>query len=305
MWLIIAIVFVVLMLGLTKNQWNPTPNDIDMGRLAGNLAKFVPLGILIAVAITSFKDCVVVVPAGHRGVIFDRLQGGIQSKQLNEGMNIILPFVQEATLIDVRVQKEEFEATAASKDLQNVRTKVALNFSPIPEMVPIIFQSYGLGYTEKVVHPAVQEALKAATARYTAEELITRREEVKGQIHEILTRHVGQAHLKLAETFITDFEFSPEFARAIEAKQIAEQQALKAKRDLDRIKIEAEQNVAQAKAEAEGLRMQREAITPQLIELRKIEAQKLAIEKWDGKMPNIVPSNAMPLLDLGALKATR
>ncbi len=303
MWFIVAAMFVVVMMALTRNQWNKG-TEIDVAQMTRNLAKFFVMGIGAALIVTFISDSVVIVPAGHRGVIFDRFKG-IQSKQLNEGMNFIIPFLQESTLFDVRVQKVEFEATAASKDLQSVRTKVALNFNPVPEEVPNIFREYGLGYTEKVVHPAVAEALKAATARYTAEELITRREEVKTQIHDILTKHVSQAHLRLVETYITDFEFSPEFAHAIEAKQIAEQQALKARRDLDRIKIEAEQKLAGARAEAEGLRLQKEAITPQLIELRKVDAQKLAIEKWDGKMPTVMTGDNTPFLNLGNVGGTR
>jgi regulator of protease activity HflC (stomatin/prohibitin superfamily) len=300
MWFILAVVFVVVMLVLTRRQWNPRADEIDIPVLTRKLAKYFTVGLLVAFFMTFLEDAVVIVPAGHRGVIFDRFKG-IQSKQLNEGMNFIIPFAQEATIFDVRVQKVEFDATAASKDMQSVRTKVALNYHPIPEEVPNIFKQYGLGYGDKVVHPAVQEAVKAATARYTAEELITKREEVKTQIHEILTRHVGQAHLRLVETYITDFEFSSEFAHAIEAKQIAEQQALKARRDLDRVKIEAEQKVAQARAEAEGLRMQKEAITPQLVELRKIEAQKLAIEKWDGKLPNVMMGQSTPFVNVSDL----
>jgi prohibitin 2 len=107
------------------------------------------------------------------------------------------------------------------------------------------------------------------------------------------------------DTYITDFDFSPEFARAVEAKQIAEQQAFKARRDLDRIKIEADQKIAQARAEAESLRMQRDAITSNLIELRKIEAQKLAIEKWDGKLPSMMLGNATPLVDLNQFSGKR
>lgn len=302
MWFMIAVIFVVVMMLITRTQWNPRGETIEVSALTRNLSKFFLIGIVIAFGLTFLQDSVVVVPAGHRGVVFDRFKG-LQQRALGEGMNIITPFVQDATLFDVRVQKVEFDATAASKDLQSVRTKVALNFQPSAELIAEIYKNYGLDYTEKVVHPAVQEALKAATARYTAEELITRREEVKTQIHDILAKHMLTANLTLLETYITDFEFSREFASAIEAKQIAEQQALKAKRDLDRIKVEAEQKLAGARAEAEGLRLQKEAITPQLIELRRIDAQKLAIEKWDGKLPETVLGDNTPMLNLGSLNA--
>lgn len=300
MWFVLAVIFVAIMMVITRNQWNPKGSDILVSELTRNLAKYLVMGLLAAFGLTFLQDSVVVVPAGYRGVIFDRFKG-IQSTQLNEGMNFVIPFAQDATLFDVRIQKVEFTATAASKDMQSVHTKVALNFNIVPEQVSSVFKEYGLGYAEKVVHPAVQEAVKAATARYSAEELITKREEVKGQIHDILAKHMGQAHLRLVETYITDFDFSQEFSRAIESKQIAEQQVLKSKRDLERVIIESDQKVAQAKAEAQGLKMQKEAITPQLLELRKIEAQKLAIEKWNGEMPSVMMGDSTPLINLGSL----
>lgn len=302
MWFVIAMLFVLVMMVLTRNQWFPRGAGLDVGQMLASFFKFFAVGIVGAFVLTFLFECLVIVPAGHRGVIFDRFKG-VQQKQLEEGFNLIIPFIQEATLIDVRIQKVEFDATAASRDLQSVHAKVALNCQVIPEKVSSLFQVYGVEYNEKVIHPALQEAVKATTARYTAEELITKREEVKNQIHELLQSHMSPAHLKLVETYITDFEFSPEFSRAIESKQIAEQQALKAKRDLDRIKIESEQKVAQASAEAEGLRMQREVLTPQLVELRRIDAQKLAIEKWDGKLPSVILGDSMPMINLSDFPA--
>lgn len=300
MWFVLAVVFVVVMLGVRHSVWNPRGTDIDVPALTRLLAKYFLVGLTAAFFLTFVQDSVVIVPAGSRGVVFDRIKG-VKNTQLNEGISFIVPFLQEATLFDVRVQKAEFDSSAASKDLQSVRTKVALNFSLIPEEVPSVFRQVGADFTEKIVHPAVQEVVKAATARFTAEELIIKREDVKNQIQDLLRSHLANAHLRLIETYITDFDFSPEFSRAIEAKQIAEQDALKAKRDLDRIKIEAEQKVAQARAEAEGLRLQREAITAQLLELRKIEAQKLAIEKWNGVLPQTMMGDAVPFINMGSI----
>ncbi|MBI4678925.1 MAG: prohibitin family protein [Elusimicrobia bacterium] len=247
---------------------------------------------------------VVVVPPGHRGIIFNKISG-IRQAALAEGFNVVIPVIEYVTLMDVRVQKDTYEASAASKDMQTVHTKVALNFHPAPESAPRIFQEVGLGYSERIIHPAVQEAVKATTARFTAEELITRREDVKKLIRELVEHQIKSFNIKVDELYITDFDFSKQFAEAIEMKQIAEQQALKAKRDLDRIRIEAEQKVASARAEAEALKMQKEAISAQLIQLRQVEMQKLAIEKWDGKMPEVMMSGqgggATPLLNLNAL----
>jgi regulator of protease activity HflC (stomatin/prohibitin superfamily) len=264
-----------------------------LGRVGGGLLALALLGGIAA-------SSVVIVPPGHRGVIFNRVSG-IKQTALNEGLNFVMPVLEQAILMDVRVQKDSYDATAASKDLQTVHTKVALNYRPVPEAVPHLYSEVGYDYSDRVIHPAVQEAVKATTARFTAEELITHREEVKKIIQELVAGYISKVNIRVEELYITDFDFSRQFSEAIESKQIAEQTALKAKRDLDRIKIEAEQKVASARAEAESLKMQKDAITPQLIQLRQVEMQRLAIEKWDGKMPVTMMGASTPLLNLNAL----
>lgn len=252
----------------------------------------------VVFALSQIAGSIVIVGAGERVVVFDKFTG-VKKVALGEGFHLITPFVQDAITFDVRVQKEEFETTAASKDLQDVSTKVALNVHPIPEEVPAIYQKYGKDYAEKVVHPAVQESVKAVTARFTAEELITKRETVKNEIQAQLAVFLKQADLVLDETYVTNFKFSEDFSKAIEGKQIAEQEALKAKNTLEQVKIEAEQKIANARAEAEGLRLQKEQITPSLLALRRIEANVKAIEKWDGKLPNtIMGGGAVPFINM-------
>jgi len=298
MLLLIALAIIVtLMWTSRKLWWDDQKGDIDWGIFATKLGKYVLLFIPLAIVVTAVKNSVVLVPAGHRGVIFDKF-AGVRQNSLKEGFNFITPYLQEAILFDVRVRKSEFDASAASKDLQTVHTKVALNFHPEADAVHELYRSIGIDYAEKVIHPAIQEAVKATTALYTAEELITKREEVKKHIHEILQRQLIPMKLLVTDTYITDFDFSSEFARAVEAKQVAEQQAFKAKRDLERIKIEADQKIAQAQAEARSLALQRDAVTPNMIELRRIEAQRLAIEKWDGHLPTTMMGGATPFVDV-------
>jgi regulator of protease activity HflC (stomatin/prohibitin superfamily) len=299
MWFTIAVVLVLAVMVLKwKSFIDPKTRAPQIGLVTVALAKYMALALVGAFFLTFTMDTVVVVPAGHRGVIFDVFKG-VKPEPLKEGMNFIVPFVQEASVVDVRVQKVEFNAAAASKDLQTVHAKIAVNMHPEPNSVAVLFREVGFAYAEKIIQPAVQEVLKASAARYTAEELITKREQVKQIIHDELARVLKKSNIQLLETYLTDFEFSSEFAKAIESKQVAEQQALKAKRDLDRIKIEAEQQVAKARAEAEGLRMQKEAITSQLLELRRIEMQKNAIEKWDGHMPQVMMGGTTPFIDMG------
>jgi regulator of protease activity HflC (stomatin/prohibitin superfamily) len=299
--LFLAVVVTALVVLSKRSQWFDG-RTVDAEALTGIVTRVGGSLLILALIIGVAAGSVVIVPPGHRGVIFNRVSG-IKQVALNEGMNFVMPVLEQAILMDVRVQKDTYDATAASKDLQTVHTKVAMNFRPVPEMVPKLYSEVGWDYSDRVIAPAVQEAVKATTARFTAEELITHREDVKKIIQELVEKYVTKVNIRIEELYITDFDFSRQFSEAIEAKQIAEQTALKAKRDLDRVKIEADQKIATARAEAESLKMQREAITPGLIQLRQVETQKLAIEKWDGRMPSVMlgSGGATPLLNLQSL----
>lgn len=299
-YIFLAVVVTALVTLSKRSQWWDG-RTVDAEVLTSIVTR-VGVGMLsLAVLVGIVAGSVVIVPPGHRGVVFNRVSG-IKPTALGEGLGFVMPVLEQAILMDVRVQKDTYDATAASKDLQTVHTKVAMNFRPVPEMTPKLYSEVGWDYSDRVIAPAVQEAVKATTARFTAEELITHREEVKKIIQELVEKYISKVNIRVEELYITDFDFSRQFAEAIESKQIAEQTALKARRDLDRIKIEAEQKVASARAEAEGLRMQKEAITPQLIQLRQVEMQRLAIEKWDGRMPVTMMGGATtPLLNLNAL----
>jgi regulator of protease activity HflC (stomatin/prohibitin superfamily) len=164
-----------------------------------------------------------------------------------------------------------------------------------------MYSNIGLNYNERVIDPAVKESFKAAAARYTAEELISKRETLKTEVRNYLRDRLQIFGVVVVELSITDFEFSQEFNKAIESKQTAEQNALRAKRDLERIKVEAEQKIASARAEAEALRLQRQVISPELVQLRQIEAQIKAIEKWDGKLPGVT-GGTVPFIQVDKLK---
>jgi regulator of protease activity HflC (stomatin/prohibitin superfamily) len=156
-------------------------------------------------------------------------------------------------------------------------------------------------YKERIIDPAVQEVVKAVTAKYTAVELITQREKVRTEIKDLLRQRLVGYNIGVDDFSIINFKFSQQFTQAIESKQTAEQFALKAQRDLERIKIEAEQKVTQAKAEAEALRLQKANITQELVSLRQIEASMKAIEKWDGHLPKVT-GGAIPFIDAKSLE---
>ncbi|MCS7060392.1 MAG: prohibitin family protein [Anaerolineae bacterium] len=249
----------------------------------------VTAGVLLLVIAVVLLNSYTVIEAGTRGVLknFGQIVG-----VLGEGLHFRAPFISTVTIVDVKTQRYESNASAASRDLQIVSTQVVLNYRPDPNTVDTLVREIGPEYERRVVDPAVQEALKAATAQFTAEELITKRPQVSAAIQDVLEARLSVRGIIVESVAITDFNFSEEFTRAIEAKQVAEQDALRAQNELRRAQIEAQQQVARAeaeakarlevaRAEAEALRLQREVISPALLQLR-------FIERWDGVLPRVM-----------------
>lgn len=251
----------------------------------------VVIGLLAIVLISSSFQTV---GPGEKGVIFSRF-GGIQDRILNEGLQFKIPFVEFIIPVDVRVQKAQTDATASTSDLQTVSSTIAVNYHIDPDKVNTVYQKIGVYFKDRVIDPAVQESVKAATAQYSAKELITKREEVKDNIKENLRARLTQFNILVDELNIIDFTFSKSFNDAIEQKQTADQLALKAEMDLERIKIEAKQLVATAEAEAKSQKLQSITITKNVLQLR-------AIEKWDGKLPQVTGGGAMPFIDINSMR---
>lgn len=235
------------------------------------------IGIVLFTLILIFNTFGIV-GAGQRGILLQF--GAVQDKVFGEGLYFKIPFVQDVVKMDVRIQKDEIPASAASKDLQIVTSKIALNYHLAPGSVNKVWQEVGKDYNIRIISPSIQEAVKAESAKFTAEELITKREEVKEHIKANLTQRLLTRSIVVDEFNIIDFEFSKAFNEAIEAKVTAEQLKLKADRDLERIRIEADQKAAEAQGKAEAISIEAQALrqNPQVVELRWIE-------KWDGKVP--------------------
>lgn len=243
--------------------------------------------VFVIICLFSMFDSV---GTGERGVVthVGRVTGEIKG----EGVYVVIPFYTEVISMNVQVQKEEAEASAASKDLQDVRTKVAVNYNLDPAKVDKLYQETQKDYKERLVVPAIQEVVKSATAQYTAEELITKRGDVKAVMTARLSEKLTPYGISIRDVNIVDFSFSQSFNAAIEAKVTAEQTALAEKNRLETIKYQAQQNIERAKGEAESIRIQSQALTeqPQFLE-------KMAIEKWDGKLPQtMIPGSAMPFI---------
>jgi regulator of protease activity HflC (stomatin/prohibitin superfamily) len=247
------------------------------------------IGIL---ALTLLFSSFGAVSAGERGV---KLRFKAVVGTIDEGLYFKIPLIEKVKKMDVKVQKDEVEASAASKDLQTVSSKLAINFNLSPDHVANIYKSVGIDYKIRLIDPAVQESVKAATAKYTAEELITKRELVREDIKLALSERLKEYGIVIDQVNITNFDFSKSFNEAIEAKVTAEQSALAAKNKLEQVKFEAEQRIATAQAEAEAIRIQAAAVTSQG---GKDYVSLQWIEKWNGTLPSTVLGSAVPMINI-------
>lgn len=260
--------------------------------------KTVRMALIIGVSLLFFLILKpwVQIGAGERGVVLNF--GAVQQNVLGEGLHFRIPIMQTIVPMDVKVQKVTTDATASSSNLQEVSSTVAINYHIIPGKANIVYQTIGIEFKERIIDPAVQEVVKAVSARYSAEDLITKRSAVSDAMKSTLTERLLEHNIAVDALSIVGFSFSKIYMDAIESKQTAEQLAMKAQRDLERIKIEGEQRITSAKAEAEALRLQRENISPDLIELRKIEANLEAIKKWNGILPSVT-GESVPFIGVG------
>lgn len=255
-----------------------------------SVKKFViPIVILIIIAILGFNSFTVV-QAGHSGVVVNL--GKVSDSVLEEGVHFKIPFVSEIVQVDNRVMKTEVESNAASKDLQTISSKVSINYRVNRSSSADIYKNVGSDFTNVIVNPAIQECVKSVAAKYTAEQLITNRAAVSTEMEDAISQKINPYGLSIEVFNIVNFDFSEEFNKAIEAKQTAQQEALKAEQDLARIKVEAEQTVEKAKAEAEAYKLKNDQLTEKIIMME-------FVDKWDGKMPSIT-SGTSPMFDVSS-----
>lgn len=246
--------------------------------------------LVIGVAIS----CFTVVSAGHTGVVLTF--GAVEDTVLEEGLHFKIPFIQSVVQMNNRTQKIETEGSSSSKDLQIISYVVAVNYHVNDDSSATLYQNVGIDYGSVVIIPAIQESIKAVTAQYTAEELITKRQTVGEQIKDALSEKINQYGITVEIFNIVDFDFSEEFNAAVEAKQTAQQNALKAEQDLARIEVEAQQKITQAEAEAESIKLIQDALaeSPDYVDYIKWS-------KWDGKLPTVMGDSDI-LLSMDALK---
>ena len=251
-------------------------------KIVAALGTFIFIIIILA-------ESVVIVQAGHRGVVL--YLGAVENRVLGEGMHFIVPFAEQVIQLEVRTLKFQAEASAASNDLQEVQSVIALNYHIDPNDANAIFQQLGADYSDRIIAPTIQESVKASVAKFNAEELITKRETAKGVIADTIRNTLSQRNIVVETVFITDFKFSQAFADQIEQKVVAFQKYLTEQNNLRAIQVIANQTVVQAEAQAraniakangesQAIRIINEQLrqNPQYLQWQ-------GINRWNGQLP--------------------
>ena len=278
----------------------------NVKRLTGTI---IVLLIIAIAGITIVSTATVRVPSGYRGVLLT--WGKVEDTVFDEGLNFKVPFSQTVIMMNVQTQKAESIEATATKDLQEVSTTVAVNYKLDPLHVNEVYKDLRQDYVDRVIKPNIQESLKATTALFRAEELITKRAEVKQTFDDILAERLSIFNIQVIAVSLTDFQFSPSFSAAIDAKVTAEQQALVSKNELEKIRYEAQQQIIQAEAaknatiaRAEGdalaqiIEANATARSIQIITSQMTEeyAQYLWLIQWDGKLPAVYTKDGSGLI---------
>lgn len=264
---------------------------VDPNGRSGQVKKWVLVAAIVVVALIVVFSAFTVVPAGSTGVVVTL--GKVSETPLQEGLHLKIPLVQTVEIISNKIQKIEVDAPAVSKDLQSISSSIAVNFRVGNKSSAYIYKNIGRDYQSVVLLPAVQESMKSVTAKYTAEELITERAQVGQEVQEALSNKVSDYGVVIEKFNIVNFEFSAEFDKAIEAKQVAEQNLIKtkteqeqaiviaeaeAKKKLIEAEAEAEAILKKAQAQAEANRKIAASLSDEMIEYAKVE-------KWNGELP--------------------
>jgi len=272
-------------------------------------AKAVIIGIIGLIVVAAVASAAVqIVDAGHRGVLLHWNAVDTTFPPLDEGLHFVIPFQDSVVQMEVRTLKFVKSTSSASKDLQTVSTEITVNYHPAPESINVLYQEVGLDYQNRIIAPTVEEVVKQITANYNAEELITKRPQVKSDIETEIAARLLDFNILTDVISITDFQFSALFSSAIESKVEAEQKAFKAENDLKRIEVEARQraaqaegiaqaNIAEANGEAQAIQIINQALAnnPNYLEWLKTQ-------QWDGKLPLVVGEGGTPFI---AIPTTR
>eukprot|EP00184_Porphyridium_aerugineum_P003447 CAMPEP_0184706478 /NCGR_PEP_ID=MMETSP0313-20130426/36778_1 /TAXON_ID=2792 /ORGANISM="Porphyridium aerugineum, Strain SAG 1380-2" /LENGTH=280 /DNA_ID=CAMNT_0027168031 /DNA_START=82 /DNA_END=924 /DNA_ORIENTATION=+ len=251
-------------------------NNPNVQRLANQLTRFAGLALALGAGVTAVQSCFFVVEGGQRAVMFNRLTG-VEEKVKGEGLHFRIPWVQRPVYFEIRTKPHTIQSITGTKDLQMVSLVLRVLSRPTPDKLSEIYSRLGQDWDERVLPSIANEVLKAIVAQYNAEQLLTQREMVSRQIRETLMERAKTFNIELDDVSMTHLTFGKEFASAIEAKQVAQQEAERSKYIVMVAEQEKNAAVTRAEGEAEAARLISEALASAgdgLIQLRRIEAAR-------------------------------
>ncbi len=258
--------------------------------------------ILLILFIVSWGSFALV-PAGHRGVVL--LWGSVEKRIMGEGLNFKVPIAENVIKVDVKVQPHPFkEIDASSKEYQMVKMTGMMNFHIDPAYVNDLYQKVGLDFADKVIDPAFNDFVKEVVPTYPIGEILPKREEIRQRAMKKLGDNLSRYHIIVDDIYFANIRFSPEYEKAIEAKQVAQQQVETQRQVLAQREIEAQQKVATSKGEAEAILVvaqgQAKANDALSRSISPILVQYKSVEKWNGILPQ-VSGGAVPFIDLSKM----
>lgn len=253
-------------------------------------------GVVILIIIITVFSSITTVPTGYVGV--KTRFGKVQDEVIQEGLNMKVPFIEKIVKIDCKTQKIETSSEGSTKDMQTVNIAVAINYNVNKDTANKLYREVGTDYTNIIINPAILEAIKSSMAQYTAEELITKREEVSNEIQESIINKIADKGFTVTEFNITNIDFSEQYDQAIETKAVKQQEVMTAQAELEKQKIQNEKEISEAEKDAKVMELQNQQITENTLRLKELEVQQKLIEKWNGQLPTTSLGDNIPMLNL-------